>query len=268
MADLRHFLICTDYDGTFSNFGEVAEADAQAVRDFQRDGGFFTIASGRSPDFLWTKRDSFIPNAPIISINGTMINDPADMSVLAEYTLDDGASDVIRWVHDNTRTQAIAIYGPEREGRWFTREGADVRLRAHSEAADIETIIASVPRPWYKVIFVQEPEMTPEVMNACVTKWGGSYEFDRSWPMGIELHQKGSGKGACLDFIRRWMNDPELKIVGVGDYENDISLIRESDIGYAVGNADQAVKDVADRVTVRNTENAIAAIIRDLRAME
>ncbi|MBO4368115.1 MAG: HAD family phosphatase, partial [Clostridia bacterium] len=128
--------------------------------------------------------------------------------------------------------------------------------------------LASVPRPWYKVIFVQDPELTPGVMQSCLDNWGSRYEFDRSWPMGIELHQKGSDKGACLDFIRKWMNDPELKIVGVGDYENDISLIRESDIGYAVGNADQAVKDVADRVTVRNTENAIAAIIRDLRAME
>ena len=267
MADLSHYLICTDYDGTFANMGEVSEADAAAVREFQRDGGHFTIASGRSPDFLFSKRELFAPNAPIISINGTMINDPRDMSVLVEYTLDAAAEQAIRWIYANTQTQAIAIYGEDREGKWFLREGSKMDMRFPMPSADVDTIIASVPRPWYKVIFVQPPVQTPEVMQQCLERWGGSYEFDRSWPMGIELHQKGSGKGACLSFIRQWMRDPDLVIVGVGDYENDISLVREADIGYAVGNATDDVKAAADRITVKNTDNAIAAIISDIRDM-
>ena len=35
-------------------------------------------------------------------------------------------------------------------------------------------------------------------------------------------------------------------------------------IGYAVGNAKENVKKLADRVTVPNTENAIKAVIEDL----
>ena len=267
MADLSHYLICSDYDGTFSDRGEVSPADAEAVRAFQRDGGHFTIASGRSPDFLWTKRESFIPNAPIISINGTMINDPGDMSVLKEYTLDDEAEEAVRWIWANTPTQVIALHGADREGHWFKRPGLEVPFPHPLESADIDAIIASVPRPWYKVIFVQSAETTPTVMRLCLEKWGGRYEFDRSWPMGLELHQKGSGKGACLSFIREWMGDPDLTIIGAGDYENDISLVRDADIGYAMGNATDEVKAAADRVTVRNTENAIAAIIRDIREM-
>ena len=266
MGYLGHYLICSDYDGTFSDRGEVSEADARAVREFQRDGGYFTIASGRSPDFLWTKRESFVPNAPIISINGTMINDPADMSVLRKYTLGDEAEEAVRWIHANTETQIVAVHGADREGRWVKREGLEIPFPHPIESADIDTIV-SVPKPWYKVIFVQAPETTPSVMKACLDRWGDQYEFDRSWPMGLELHRKGSGKGACLSFIREWMGDPALKIIGVGDYENDISLIRDADIGYAVGNATDEVKAAADRVTVRNTENAIAAIIRDIREM-
>ena len=55
-------------------------------------------------------------------------------------------------------------------------------------------------------------------------------------------------------------------LVCVGDYENDIPMIKEADIGYAVGNAVPKLKAVADRVTVKNTENAIAAIIYELAA--
>ena len=35
-------------------------------------------------------------------------------------------------------------------------------------------------------------------------------------------------------------------------------------VGYAVGNAKENVKKLADRVTVPNTENAIKAVIEDL----
>ena len=54
--------------------------------------------------------------------------------------------------------------------------------------------------------------------------------------------------------------------IGVGDYENDLSLVRDADIGYAVGNAIDEVKAVASRVTVPNTQHAIARIIAELPA--
>ena len=52
--------------------------------------------------------------------------------------------------------------------------------------------------------------------------------------------------------------------IGVGDYENDMTLLECADIGYAVGNAIESVKSIADRVTVSNKEHALAAIINDL----
>ena len=53
-------------------------------------------------------------------------------------------------------------------------------------------------------------------------------------------------------------------LVGVGDYENDLTLIRDADIGYAVENATSSLKAIADRVTVSVNECAIAKIIEDL----
>ena len=52
--------------------------------------------------------------------------------------------------------------------------------------------------------------------------------------------------------------------VCVGDYENDISMLRHADIAYAVENAIDEVKAVADRITVHHNEDALAHIIADL----
>ena len=50
----------------------------------------------------------------------------------------------------------------------------------------------------------------------------------------------------------------------VGDFENDISMIKEADIGYAVGNAADELKAVADRITVNAADGAIAKIIYEI----
>ena len=41
-------------------------------------------------------------------------------------------------------------------------------------------------------------------------------------------------------------------------------MIKEADIGYAVGNAIEIIKSAADRVTVPVTESAIANIIYEI----
>ena len=51
------------------------------------------------------------------------------------------------------------------------------------------------------------------------------------------------------------------KIVAIGDFENDVEMIKKAGVGIAVANACPAAKEVADIVTVSNEEHAIAKII-------
>ena len=88
--------------------------------------------------------------------------------------------------------------------------------------------------------------------------------FYRSWNEGLEYVSLESGKGVAVDYLKKHLNGQIHTTVGVGDYENDITLLEYADIGYAVDNAIDCVKEVADRITVKNTEHAIAAVIKDL----
>ena len=266
MGKYDGYLIATDYDGTFAERGEISPENARAVRYFQEEGGLFTVASGRSPDFLWAKREVFRANAPIISINGTMINSHEDMRVLWEKPLDQAAEDWLVRIVRETETENVGIIGADRETSMWAKDAEKARQRpwykVHTEP--LEEFVRAVPRPWYKFLFIQEAEKTVRVMEQAIAMAGRDYAFDRSWPEGLEMHAKGSGKGECLAELRRLIGREGLTIVGVGDNENDVSLLRMADIGYAVANATPECKAAADRLTVSNVENAIAAIIEEL----
>ena len=123
---------------------------------------------------------------------------------------------------------------------------------------------ASLPKPWYKIVTRQDEKYAREVADALSERYGDLYEFDRSYAEGIEIHQKGSGKGACMEWVKAHLDAPVRVTIAAGDYENDISMLKRATVGYAVENAIDAVKQAADRITSANTQDAIARIIEDL----
>jgi hydroxymethylpyrimidine pyrophosphatase-like HAD family hydrolase len=54
------------------------------------------------------------------------------------------------------------------------------------------------------------------------------------------------------------------KTIAIGDYDNDIKILKKAKIGIAVANANESTKAAADCLTVSNEEHAIAKVIDDL----
>ena len=118
-----------------------------------------------------------------------------------------------------------------------------------------------------KVRIVQDAADTMDVLAYLKNLCGDRYNLDRSWSEGIEIHSADSGKGELLPDMKALLaqaGNPIHTTVCVGDYENDISMLRHADIAYAVENAIDEVKDAADRITVHHNEHALAHIIADL----
>ena len=95
--------------------------------------------------------------------------------------------------------------------------------------------------------------------------YGDKYKVERSWNTGVEIYNVCSGKGESVNLIKA--NLPNIKTtVGIGDYENDISLLALADIGYAVGNSVEEAISAADvLVPVDNSHSAVAWVITDLK---
>ena len=56
------------------------------------------------------------------------------------------------------------------------------------------------------------------------------------------------------------------KTVAMGDYNNDVSMLKMAGVGVAVSNASEEAKAAADLITVSNEEHAVAKVISDIES--
>ncbi len=255
MKKYEGFLICTDFDGTFALPGaQLSKENLKAVRYFQENGGLFTIASGRTPAFIRALADQFTPNAPVIAMNGALICDEHTGRILRRYPMDRGVLALMDELAETGLPECMSLWN-EHEIRddWHASDGLKPSER-----------FSGLPEPWYKTVIMQDSDKTLELRDYFQSRYAARYHSGRSWPGGFEIHSLQSGKGECVRALKDMYAGRIHTTVGVGDYENDLSLVRDSDIGYAVGNAIDALKAVADRITVDHTDHAIARIIEEL----
>ena len=86
-------------------------------------------------------------------------------------------------------------------------------------------------------------------------------EVTRSYPMNIEVMQRGTSKGSALEWLCRELGVPVADAVAFGDNMNDISMLQAAGTGVAMANAEAAVRAAADAVAAGNDEDGVAAFI-------
>ena len=123
--------------------------------------------------------------------------------------------------------------------------------------------IDEVPREnWHKVLFADAPEKIDRLEDYFKSS-EMPVDFVRSEAHYFEILPKGSSKGAALKEYRRLMHLDSLRVIAAGDYNNDIEMLLEADIGAAPISARKEVRDKADIVLDKtNNEGCIAQLIR------
>ena len=122
-----------------------------------------------------------------------------------------------------------------------------------------------VDEPIGKIVFCDENERlvhAKALMEA--HPLASEFDFVRSAGDLCEIMPKGIDKGTVLPKLAEHLGVDMRRTVAVGDYNNDLGMIRAAGMGIAVANAVEEVKAIADHITVSNEEHAIAKIISDI----
>ncbi len=257
MGKFDGYLIASDIDGTFKGKGKGPEAEAvtaenfRAAQHFIEGGGRFTFISGRAVSYL--PEMGFLPvvNAPACLYNGALVYDYQRNELIRDVRLDFTLHDFLNAIQEKMDTVRTVRYYPDVMGE----PGCYNVGEPYPENVEfLPKLICTFETPELAVEFARFAKTLPLLKNVYIS---------RSWPIGVEFNAANATKGHALQFIKAHLGNIHTAI-GIGDYENDLKLLEMADIGVAVGDGMQTLKDTADWVVKPNAECAVRDLIEKL----
>jgi len=258
---LQYDLVISDLDGTLLRDDKtISERTKEAVKRFEAAGGRFSFATGRGIHASRRYFQELGLRTPLVLLNGSLLYDPVTDRELVVHPLDPEAVAAV-WplleeagldilVHQ-TRRAVVRELTPRIEEHLHL-DGITVDVQPDLSPATCGTLV--------KILSIGEPEQM-ERAEAAIAAAGLPVTVVRSFRTYLEVLSPISGKGTGLRALLAHLGIPRERVLAVGDYLNDIDLLAEAGLAVAVQNAHPALRVVAQRETLSNMEDGVAAVL-------
>jgi len=266
MGKFDGVLICTDLDGTLLKKDKTISAEnLDAIEYFKNEGGLFTIITGRMPHVALDICKNARINAPFGCINGGGLYDYYKNEYIWTAETPVGVNELIELIDENFTDVGIQVNTFYKT--YFSKDNIVMEhFRRITNAPNLVMNYKDIKEPIAKILFgiASEEQMQKVIKVLNNHPLAEKFDFVRSEKSLYEILPKGIGKGTSLIKLCEYLNIDRSKTIAIGDYNNDISMFKEANVGIAVSNACDDAKKAADFITVSNEEHAIAKVIYDL----
>ena len=266
--------IVFDIDGTLLTSKKVISAKTkQALITAQEKGIKVILASGRpttgmftlAEELEMTKYEGFL-----VSYNGARVTDCLTKEVLFNQamSIETGQAilehlknfDVIPMIDKEDYLYVNDVYS----GMLDLPDGAfniiEYEARGGNfKLSEIDDLAAFATFPINKILIAAQPEYLQKIAPALHAPFDEIVTAAFSAPFYFEFTDKGIDKAKALNTVFPEMGIHSENIIAFGDGHNDRSIIEYAGIGVAMGNAVDALKEIADDVTLSCDEDGIAA---------
>lgn len=266
MGKYNDIVLLTDMDGTLlDSNSKVSNENKEAIETFISGGGKFAIATGRGERNALKFIDDIKTNIPSILYNGCGLYDYKEEKFLElkllsneklKSLLEDCMNHFPQVVIQIYSTTGCLIITPE--------EFIDDDIRKHHSPYINCNLDEIMDKEWIKILFRGNKEELADL-----ERYFNNLNLDNditvvySSDIYLELLPSKSSKGDMLLTLRKLIGE-ECTYYAVGDYYNDVEMLKVADVGIATLNAPDDIKNVADLVTVNNDNHVLADIIYNI----
>lgn len=266
MGKFDGVLICTDLDGTlYKNDKTISKENEEAIAYFKREGGLFTFITGRMPYYSEQAYRAVGPNVPFGCVNGGGLYDGAAKRYVWTMPVAEGVFDLIEAVDESFPHVGIQVC--TFDATYFSKENeVTVRFRKETGLPPLFCHYRELTAPVAKALFCtdKEEELRAVERTLRAHPLAKNYDFIRSERSLFEILPKGANKGLSVEKLTEYLGIDREKTVAIGDYDNDVGMLKAAALGVAVSNASPAAKEASDVITVSNEEHAVARVIYDI----
>ena len=270
MKRFEHIMIVSDMDGTFLGAGgALIPRNLEALDYFRAEGGLFTFASGRSPDYirLSVPHPEEMINLPAVAINGTCLYDYHKQEFVECCFLDSELTlRLVRWVRKNFDDIVIrgvgdgSVWMTNPKEPYFSKEFAPIKILS-PKILDTEDWRGVSP---FKLAFRGDRERIPMLWERVEAEFGKELSITQSGHELLEVIPKGHSKGKAVLRLREKYGDRVSLLCTVGDYINDLEMHGVADLSVCPANACEEVKKVCKLCLCNHKEGVIADLIEYL----
>ena len=236
--------IITDLDGTLLPSSKIPlETDLQAIRKFEQAGGVFSVATGRTVQASERYAGMLKLRSPMIVFNGGMIYHPVSGEKQILQALPDEAKTMTAEILKENPHVGVEVLCAEDTWVINNTETEQMHVKVCGVVPEYGTI-QEVQGIWLKVLFAMPEEQMPEFIQYIRNKHFRNVDFIRSEKRFYEMLPVGNSKGSALNEYRNLPGMEGFKMIAVGDYDNDIEMLKAADLAVCPANAAESVKSV------------------------
>ena len=262
----RPRLVALDIDGTLfkwvegvgTTYEQISPAVYDAVHRALADGAHVVLASGRSPHGMTNVADLLDLHPGdgerlwVVASNGAVVFRYPPLEVVHEETFD--AAPAVAAVLEHHPSALVAV---EERGVGYRVNGPfpTGELSGEFSIADVADLVAV---PVSRVI-IRDPEATADDFVALGRRLGlHGTDYVVGWTAWLDLAPVGVSKASGLQLVADELGIAAGDVLAIGDGRNDIEMLQWAGRGVAMGQAVQAVQDVADAVTATVADDGAA----------
>lgn len=265
---MKYKVLVLDIDGTLTNSKkEITERTKVALRKAQENGVVVVLASGRptpgikpiAEEIELAKYGGFI-----LSFNGAVITNYQTKEVIFEKVLPDG---VVPLLYEESQKANVSIVSylddviiTETPDNQYVEIEAFINKM---QVQKVDNFVDALRAPVTKCLMVGEPEKLVKEEERLKKKIGNRLNIYRSEPFFLEIMPQNIDKAYSLEKLLKHLGLTREQMIACGDGFNDRSMIEFAGLGVAMCNAQDAVKEVADLITLTNDEDGVALVVED-----
>ena len=231
-----------DIDGTILSHASssVPQSALDSITKLQEKGIYCVCATGRSMMEIEELPVNDIPFDSYITLNGQLVFNK-DREFLFGNPIQDEEKQLIIDLFNEKKTPVMMI---EKDDIYMNFVNDYVIKAQHDVSTPVFPCKDYLGKDFYMVsVYVDShhEELFRTKFNHClVTRWHD---------LGLDIVSKEGGKVAGIERYIKMNNISLEETMAIGDGENDIEMLKYVNVGIAMGNAKDAVKEIADYVT-------------------
>ena len=268
MGLFENCLLACDIDGTLLISDYLPPENVKAIEFFISEGGAFSLSTGRTVGAVSTVTSRIKNLSPSIVANGSMIYDFSKETALYEEFVPSEDRYIVKRVLEACPTVGVEIHSVKQ----VLVVNSNIETVDHEKYENLDALSldyeSALRYNWNKVLYLFANDDEAKTVKQTISLCEHNSQFvdttaviDGRRRYYYEHVPKGVSKATALVKLCKILNINKGNLFAIGDYYNDLEMIKIADVGAALAESPDEVKAVAKKVVCEAKNGAVAEFI-------